>query len=235
MPNYAPPKAYTGTPAPYLLPAGTRVWRVHARAYPATAFNSHRADMHFGGSRFDATDDDPYPYLYVASRDTTALTETLVRGLPFGRGQKRILQRKAVSGRRLCALETMAELRLISLISSPDLAAVLQDEWLVQADPRDYAFTRRWAHWLHQQVPWAQGLVWGSRRDLGELSIMLFGDRCPGQVIQIASQGCRNLDDAAGAVTLNSLLAPYSVHIYPPRGSTVEHKGGGLASLSEAT
>jgi hypothetical protein len=220
MPFGRPPDNYPGEPNRYRLPEGSQLWRVQDQRRGAAEFKRVPADKHFGGGRFDATDDDPYPYLYAAVTATTALAETLVRSLPFGRGRQRILPRKAVAGRRLCLLEVTAELRLVSLLTHADLSAVKQDEWLVQSDPRDYAFTRRWAHWLRSQAPWAQGLIWSSRRDLGEQSVVLFGDRCPDQALRAVSPDCQDLDDLAGAASLNALLAPYRVQIRPPRAAS---------------
>jgi hypothetical protein len=220
MPFGPPPDTYLGEPNRYCLPEASRLWRVQYKCHGPAEFKDKPADRYFGGGRFDATEDDPYPYLYAALTPTTALAETLIRSLPFGRGQQRILPRKAVGGRRLCLLELSTDLVLLSLITHADLAAVRQDEWLVQADPRDYAFTRRWAQWLRIQAPWAQGLIWSSRRDLGERSVVLFGDRCPAGTLGLSSPGCQVLDDSAGAANLNALLAPYRVQIRPPRPET---------------
>lgn len=217
MPLNAPPDRYTGTPTRWTLALGTQLWRVHHQSYVPVEFKGKPADRHFGGGRFDGTVDDPYPYLYAGLTQTTALAETLVRALPFVAGRPRLLPRKAVAQRKLCALEVTAELQLIALITTAHLAAVRQDEWLVQAEPRDYAFTRRWAHWLRSQAPWAHGMIWGSRRDLGEQSIVLFGDRCPAGALALGAPGCQQLYDEAGAATLNSLLASYQVHVRPPR------------------
>lgn len=217
MPFSAPPEKYTDSPAPRLLPAGACLWRVHSKCHGATEFKSSLADRHFGGGRFDATADDQYDFLYAALTETTALAETLVRSLPFTEQRERILPRREVRERRLCELRTRDDLKLISLLTQPDLAAVRQDEWLVRAEPGEYAFTRRWAHWMRQQADWAQGLIWSSRRDLGECSIVLFRDRCPDDLLRIGDQGCQDLGDSAGAAMLNRLLAPYRVRVYPPR------------------
>jgi RES domain len=210
-----PPDDYDGCPVRRVLASGTSLWRVHDRDYGPTAFKDEPADKHFGGGRFDSTADDLYPYLYAALADTTAVTETLVRGLPFAGNRTRTLPRKSLSGRSLCRLELTSELTLISLVSSTDLAAVKQDDWLISADAKEYAFTRRWAHWLRAQACWAHGLIWSTRRDLGEASVVLFGDRCPAGAVRL-TEPCLDLDRAAGARWLNSMLAPYDVCIRPP-------------------
>lgn len=219
MPLGPPPDKYTGQPASWVLPAGTPLWRVHHKSRSPAGFNEAPAHKYFGGGRFDATADDNYPYLYAASADTTALAETLLRSLPFAPRHKRTLPRKSLSGRRLCRLETTTDLTFLSLLSSTDLAAVKQDDWLIYSEARDYAFTRHWAHWLRDQAAWAQGLVWRTRRDIGEFSAVLFGDRCPPGALQAAGRPGLVLDDAAGARQLNEMLAAYDVRVYPPRTS----------------
>jgi hypothetical protein len=217
MPLGPPPTTFKGTPNSWVMPAGTRLWRIHRDPYGPADFNKRPADRLFGGGRFDATADDVYPYLYAALADTTAVAETLLRDLPFQPGRKRTLPRKSLSGRHLSGLEATAPLTLLSLISGRDLAAVKQDTWLIHSQAHDYAFTRPWGHWLREQAGWAQGLVWSTRRDLGELSTVLFGDRCPPDVLRAVSPPGLTLDDAAGATELNTLLADYDVHVYPPR------------------
>jgi RES domain len=220
MPFGPPPEKYSCRPNRWVMPAGTTLWRVHHMKYGPADFNKEAADRHFGGGRFDATDDAVYPFLYGALADTTAVAETLLRDLAFPAVRKRTLPRKSLSGRRLSSIETTTELHLVSLISGKDLAAVKQDTWLIHSEAKDYAFTRRWAHWLRDQAPWAQGFVWNTRRELGELAAVLFGDRCsPGALRAIRPPGLE-LDDAAGASQLNAMLGAYDVHVYPPRPTT---------------
>jgi RES domain len=217
VPFAPPPERYPGRPNRWIMPAGTTLWRVHDGGYGPADFKKEPSDRHFGGGRFDATADDAYPYLYGALTDVTAVAETLLRDLAFQPGRQRILPRRSLPGRRLGHLETTAELSLVSLISGKDLASVKQDTWLIHCEAKDYAFTRRWAHWLRSQAAWAQGLVWNTRRDLGELSAVFFGDRCPPGALRPGRLPGVPLDDAAGASLLNAMLAPYDVHVYPPR------------------
>jgi hypothetical protein len=217
MPFRSPPKGYSGSPVRYDLPAGTTIWRVHHRRYGPTQFNDTLADAHFGGGRFDGTASDPYSFLYGALSETAALSETLLRDLPFPDGNARTLLRSSVTGRRLCQLDLTTSLAMVSLVSSPDLAAVSQDYWLTHTDGKDYAFTRRWAQWLRAQVPWAQGFIWSTCRDLGQRSIVLFGDRCQETAMKLAAVSCLVLDDEVGAEVLNQKLAPYVTSVRPPR------------------
>ncbi|HEV2347318.1 MAG TPA: RES family NAD+ phosphorylase [Actinocrinis sp.] len=216
MPHYAPPENYRGTPSRVDLRAGTELWRVHSRDYHPCAFNPRLADTHFGGGRFDGTKDDPYAYMYAAFDRVTAVAESFLRSLPADDRGYRTLLRATVNHRRLACLRTTADLALITLETTADLGAVGQDEWLVQTEARDYAFTRRWAHWLREQAPWAQGIIWRSKREIGARSLILFHDRCPYPGVELCRSPGFDLDDAAGAKWLNDVLADYRVTIRPP-------------------
>ncbi|GAA2207277.1 hypothetical protein GCM10009850_027350 [Nonomuraea monospora] len=223
MPNTAPPRLYRAIPQLYLLPAGTSLWRVHLRCYKATDFNPRestgeprRTDANFGGGRFDGTDRDPYPSYYAGLAAETALAETLLRDLPFNDRGYRIIPRVLVRERRASVVVNTEDLILVDLLSGVAWAAVAQDGWLVHADPRDYHATRRWASWIREQEPRAQGLIWPSKREGGEPSVVLFGDRCPAGCLTPDSFG-RDLDDLEGADWVNERLAPYRAHLTRPR------------------
>jgi RES domain len=219
VPYSAPPLRYNGIPNRMTVPVGTELWRVHSRARHPGAFNPVPADRHFGGGRFDGTYDDPYGYLYAGFDESTAIAESFLRSLPFDQRGFRTLPRRVLAERRVSSVCTTSRLTLLALTKTADLAAVCQDEWLVQAEAQDYAFTRRWAHWLRAQAPWAQGLVWSSKRELGEPSVVLFADRCPDDVLAVCGAPGFDLDDAAGAKWLKEVLAPYRVTVRPPRGA----------------
>jgi RES domain len=214
-----PPDHYRGRPARYRLEPGTVLWRVQSRHHEARAFKSRPADRLWGGGRFDCTADDWYPYLYAGLTQETALAETLLRDRPFpGNGHKRTVPAVLVAGKQLHALELIGDLELISLMSAPDLAAIRQEDgWLVEADGKDYAFTRAWAHWLRRVAPRAQGIIWNSRRNLGQPAVALFGDRCPPDALRLAGPPSQALDDEDGTKFLNDRLAPYHARVCPPR------------------
>ncbi|WP_018505659.1 RES family NAD+ phosphorylase [Parafrankia discariae] len=214
MPRYLP-RGCDGVPNREIIPVGTTLWRVHGSHRRVDEFNRTANDRHVGGGRFSGTEDCPYPYLYLALSEDTALVEVLLRAIPFGGPRRRLVPRAAVAGRRLSAVTVTAPVVLLRLISSPDLAAVCQDEWLVHADPPDYGLTRRWAHWLHEHHPWAQGLIWHSRRNLGEPTTMLFGDRCQG-VLRGSPARFTDLADAAALGWLNNRLGPFGAQVSAP-------------------
>jgi hypothetical protein len=219
VPFAQPPADLVLRPRRQSLPAGTLLWRVHRRTHPAGEFNARGSDTLWGGGRFDGTTQCPYPYLYAAFAQATAVAETMLRSMPFVGRRPRILPRAAVQGRRLSALTLAADVDLLALTTTPALAGVGQDEWLVHAEPVFYAQTRDWAHWMRDRTPWAQGLIWPSKRDLGQEAIILFGDRCAPSLLSPAPAAGCDLDDEPGRVWLNALLADYRVHLNrpPPR------------------
>lgn len=210
MPFAAPPEKFRLTPTRTRLPAGTELWRVHKRRRPAEQFNATDSDVIWGGGRFDGTERCSYPYLYAAFQQTTAVTEALLRSMQFDGGRSRTLSRTAVDGRRLSAVTLTGDVTLLSLTSTPALAGVAQDEWLVHAEPTFYGQTRDWAHWIRDRAPWAQGLIWPSKRDLGRDAVLLFGDRC-GDVLTPEPGRCIDLDDELGRIWLNTALADYRI------------------------
>ena len=208
-----PPRALRGTPAECLLPAGTRLYRIHDKKWASTAFNSRVQDPHFEGTRFDGTREDPYAYYYGALEMKTALAEALLRSQPFEPSRRmRLLPIKSYAGRTASAVLLNRPLRLISLVSAEDLSAVGQTNWLLRSE--EYDKTRLWAHWLRREVPWAQGLLWLSNHDFPDgRALVLFGDRCQPEgvgAILRPDPGLRSIDfdDPTGLDWLEDRMLP---------------------------
>ncbi|MEV7008517.1 RES family NAD+ phosphorylase [Streptosporangium sp. NPDC051022] len=212
MPRQIPPNKHDGHPHRLLLPKGTPLWRVHDRKRPCEAFTPARIHSGLGGGRFDGTVEEEYGHCYLAYEQSTALAECLLRSVLFDDAGPRLLPYETVRGRRLSLVETRRELTLTSLASTPALAAVAQDEWLIQAQPPDYPLTRQWAHWLRRNDPSTAGLDWISRRDLPNRSIVLFEDRC-GPLPLAPTPLYVDLDTGEGLNHLNVMLRPYRAHV----------------------
>jgi hypothetical protein len=216
VPRIPPPAGYRGVPCSHLLPAGTQLYRVHRRWRATTEFNPTVASTLFGGGRFDPVAGDEYPYLYLSLSAQAALAEVLLRNLPFNNRGTRILPQATIRERQLASLELTTSLTLITLSTSSQLAAIGQDEWLIHADTQDYPQTRGWGRWLREQAPWAHGLIWPSKRDLGEKAVLLFGDRCPPDSLKPGSEPPVGLDDTPGCIWLNEQLAGFKVTVRMP-------------------
>lgn len=213
MGAYPPPEGDI-TPRHALLPAGTVLWRVHHRNQQPNQFTDRPAHPYFGGGRFDGAADDPYPFLYAGATEPTALTEVLLRDIPFATDGYRILPRSGLRDRRLTALETTAELRMVTLETAQDLAAIGQTDWLVQAEPTEFAQTRFWARWLRTRSD-GQGLLWQSRRNRPDRAFVFFGDRCGADAFKPLPARCVPLDTPEGIAYLNELLGVYRVRLDP--------------------
>ncbi|WP_405763820.1 sigma-70 family RNA polymerase sigma factor [Actinacidiphila glaucinigra] len=191
------------------LPAGTRLWRIHHTRYSPAYFNPNLADPVYGGSRFDGTPDDPYSVLYASRSAATAVTEQLLRTIPFNDTGVRVLPYAQISNRAFTKLHTTVPLRLIDLSSAEALASIGATEGLTQSEPTLYAQTRYWARHLRREHPWAQGLVWQSRRNpgLGQDALVLFEDRCPPRCIE--ADRSVSLDTPEGTRLLNTVMLPF--------------------------
>lgn len=199
------------------LDAGTELWRCHETAYPCTEFNPVTAHSHFGGSRFDGTAEDPYPYLYAALEPTTPLAEVLLRDMEFTwpAGTRQVPWAKAAI-RSLSELRVTEDLTLVRLVKEEDLAGVFQNSWLLETDGPGYAQTRAWAREIRRQVPQAQGLLWESRRHRDRRALVLFGDRCGAEPLKAVPGHAHNLGTFEGVSVANQLLAPLRAVIVPP-------------------
>ncbi|WP_329401476.1 RES family NAD+ phosphorylase [Streptomyces melanogenes] len=217
MPNYQPPTSMARTPAKVTLTAGTVLYRVHASRRAGHSFNPVPAHCLYGGGRFDSTGCDAYGYLYAGLSPESAVSETLLHSLPFDpAGGARLVPRVAVAARRLTVLRLTTGLDVVSLVTGHELAAVHQDSWLVQAESRDYPYTRDWAHWIRRHTePWAQGFLWASKREPGDRAVVLFGDRCPSDALAATADDPVEFTTPAGEEWLNSVLLPYHARLAP--------------------
>ena len=204
-------------PRRFLLPAGTRLTRIHSAAFHVTMFNPTLARSDLSGGRFDATPDDVHAFLYAAEDDATAVSETLLRDLPIDESGARLLPRARLSTLQVSWLTTTLDMELVSLRSGRDLAAVGQDTWLTVAPAADYAMTRRWSSAIRGWAPWAGGLTWRSRREPESFAYVFFADRCPDGCFEAVTDGLpvppgdQNLDAGAGRLYVEGILASYRV------------------------
>lgn len=212
-----PPATLPGTPTKVTLSAGTTLYRVHNRTRSSIAFNPKPVHPLYGGGRFDATELDAYPFLYAGLTSTAAICESLLRSIPFpSDGGERLLLRAVVAGRRLSTVRLATDVTLVSLVSGADLAAVGQDAWLVQAEAAEYPYTRDWCHFIRRHTqPWAQGLIWLSKREPADRAAVLFGDRGAGKALEETDLPPIDFDTPEGEEWLNDALAPYLTRLGP--------------------
>ncbi|MFI6324085.1 RES family NAD+ phosphorylase [Nonomuraea sp. NPDC050556] len=206
-----PPLDHDVSPLGYLLAPDTILWRVHTKGRVPGGFKPSA----LASGRFDCTDDDPYPSLYLAFDEPTALTEVLLRSVPFGRRGHRYLPYETVRNRQISAVRTTRELRLVDLRSGRALAAACQDEWLVHCEERHFGHTRQWASWLRERDPAASGFVWWTRRNLSKASMVLFGDRPT--FLEPAHLPTVELGTEGGLVQVNEWLRQFRASVAWPK------------------
>jgi RES domain len=170
-------------PAPFpsfnkrVMPAGTRLVRVHDRDLDGDAFNAG-----FGApTRFAPVwrpDGSAIATLYGGSTLECAVHESLFHDLPYDAPGKFIRLDK-ITSRAISYIETTSDLILASL-HEPDLNRLgLTRADLIDTPRADYAVTARWAEAFHRAGAGVAGLVWTSRRCDPEQAYVLFADRVP--------------------------------------------------------
>ena len=146
--------------------------------FAVVGFNPRPAGNAIGGGRFDATVEDPFPFLYAANDEATAISEVLLRDIPVDAGGARLLPKARIKGLQISWLRIDADLELVSIRSGADLAAVGQDSWLTTTTS-EYDSTRQWCAAIRAWAPRACGMTWRSLREPDGFAFIFFGDRCP--------------------------------------------------------
>ncbi|MGW0708030.1 RES family NAD+ phosphorylase [Streptomyces sp. NPDC002643] len=220
-----PPSAYRFRPHWEVLPAGTQLWRMHSSRFAAEEFKPFDPE-HGPHGRFNGTPEDPYPCLYAAMDAETALAETLLRSVPFdAKTNTRLVLWAQVRGKSLSVVRTRCELKLVSLLSGRALAAVRQDNRLLESEGAEhYESTRNWAREIRAQAPDAMGMIWGSKRNPSQRVLVLFGDRlaegtdlADGPLEALAYRSIPDLGSPDGIEEANQLLQPLGSAIRKPR------------------
>ncbi|MDS0133224.1 MULTISPECIES: RES domain-containing protein [unclassified Amycolatopsis] len=210
MPPRQPPAELPGEPKRRHIAAGTVLWRVHPDHVGAAVADPPMRSV-FGGGRFDAVAPEVRGQMYVSASDATAVLERFLPGLVFGADGRRLLLRRAIEGKRLSALEVTRDLTLLQLVSSEDLAAIGQDQWLLTET--QYGATREWAQWLREKAPWADGIVWQSTVDMPGETMVLFERDTP--AVAVVDRRSCELGGTERAEWLEGVLDAHGVRTDP--------------------
>jgi hypothetical protein len=214
VPEIVPPATVPGTPGRHLLPAGSRLWRVHHRYRDAVQFDPPTAGL-FGGGRFDATAGGS-GQLYAAAEQSTALAERFLPGLGFDSDGLRFLPRKALDNHTLSVVTTKRDSTLLRLTGPEDFAAIGQDDRVVSAPPQRYSRTRECAARIRRVFPWAQGILWRSAVDHSRETLVLFEPDGDAGVLEAVPSHSYPLGGVACESWLVELLGGYGVSTDPP-------------------
>jgi hypothetical protein len=134
-----------------------------------------------GDARFsplvDPVSNKPIPTIYAAKNERGAIAEVVLHDVPTpSAGYLHDLERDYRANLHLSRIRAPA-VRLVNMTTMGLQAAGLKPVDLFESEKGDYPRTRKWALWIWQNMPDAQGLRWMSKRDNQCEVIMLFGDR----------------------------------------------------------
>jgi len=176
-------------PFPLVPFEGASWYRVHelnpdTGQFEGDAFN----DCGRGNARFSPLrqqgDGKVIPTLYLAEALQPALAEVVLHDVPTpSTGYLHDLERDLRGHLHVSMLDIPESLLVANLTSHGLRAAGLEPHHLFAGNKPDYPRTRRWAQWIWENQPDAQGLQWMSRRDNRYRVVMIFGDRvAPGAI-----------------------------------------------------
>jgi hypothetical protein len=195
-----------------LLPAGSSLYRVHDVAYPADSFNPGYAPA-WPDYRFSFFGDPPVPALYAADTVIAALSETLLRDVPYEGGSILLEQ---VEQRALSAVTTVRELRMLQMHGDGFRRHRVAPQDITLTSPRDYPKTVLWGQAAYDAG--LDGIVWMSRHHNTSRAYVFF-DR-PGQPIPLTAQedwdGARAFSIPSHLDGLASQLNPLGIDILDP-------------------
>lgn len=164
------------------LPAGTRLWRVHAGTSAPLEFSVSSRETRFGP--LSASDGARIPIWYGASDEEGAVFESVFHDVPIGAAHPQVLYAE-FAARLLSPLVTTSELRLVDLTSEGLRRLRVQRTQLIETTSKQYPRTRKWAEALRESDPESAGLWWVARLHDTSQAVVLFGDRvAPGAIIE---------------------------------------------------
>lgn len=164
-------------PKPLEWPKGKLIHRVHDSSFAGAGFNPCRGRP----TRFAPIADARgvcVPSLYGAESFDTAVFESVLHNIT----PKAEVRRVYASQLKRLAYSVLAPARKLVLVdlTAAGLHSVKVDlDELFGGAQRRYPKTARWAEAFFRQVPWAQGLLWVSRRNNTEQTVVLFEPRIP--------------------------------------------------------
>lgn len=156
------------------------------------------------------------PALYAADGEDAAIAETIFHDVPLH--GRRFVGGHRLVGRRLGDIVVSAgdPLRLVELHDPGLLRLGLRPHKLTQTSAYHYPRTRMWAAACHEQLPWAQGLVWMSARFNTSRAVLLFGDRVPSSQLSGGLATPEELDRGDGLARVRGLGAAVGITVAMP-------------------
>lgn len=195
-----------------VLPAGTRLWRLHRSAFRAGEFNPCLG----APSRFAPIYDRKgrcIPTLYAGTGQVAVAFETMFRDLPPLPGLRQVFLRD-LAVFSLSELVTTRNLKLAPFFNGT-LALVGQGrESMIECHgAAAYQRTARWAEAVARDLPDFDGVIWTSRQHDEQQAVLLFRPRFrPRDLVRRATW---RLDRGMGRDWIIRLASDYRVDLIP--------------------
>ena len=174
-----PPLSVTVPPPPQplecnetVLPAGTRIHRIHDRQFGATQFNPGR-----GNSRFApfAVAGSAIPTAYAATSFECAAFETIFHDIDPSAFKS--VYWSSIEPLVYSTLILARDVALASLFTADLLRYGVERNQLIDTPKSTYPQTRAWSPVIHEAASKPEGMIWVSKRYDQERAMMLFGSR----------------------------------------------------------
>lgn len=169
------------------LPAGTELHRIHHGDYGSCQFN----ETAHGNARFSPIRDARgaiIPTIYAGQSFRCASCEIILRAPDAAPdpGALTVVSPQDFEAYQHSAIQTRRDLQLVDLTALGQRAVGVMGNALLSGGTLRYPSTRAWAEAIHSHVRWAEGIFYTSYQCGPEFAMVLFGDRCPDTLDEIA-------------------------------------------------
>jgi len=172
-PVVGPPNPFPAAFPTDVLPAGTALHRVHAKAWSANTANPSSRTQYRFSPIFDA-DNRLVPTLYAGATQPCAFMETVFRGVADG-GVQQSIRASKLKDRVYSELRTERALRLARLDGVGLAFFRIEQQQVTATSSEFYAITARWCEAFYRTDPTLDGLLWVSHRATPARAYLFFG------------------------------------------------------------
>lgn len=157
-----------------LVPAGTRLLRIHESRFSAAQLNPGLGDTRFAPIWYDTRRH--VPHLYAATSFECAAYEYVFHDIDHGTATRTVPLSRVFT----LAVSELVVTRDLSLagLFQPDLNRIgIERKQLIDTPASTYPETRKWSLAIHNDNSGLHGLVWTSRKCDPDRALLMFGDR----------------------------------------------------------
>jgi len=171
--------------------AGTPLFRLHAACFLGNQFNkTGHGDARFS-PLYHRESGVVIPTLYAGETPEVAICEVLFHDVDISL-KEIVFEQSRLASIHHTKLVTLEDVT-VAVMSPVSVVRMRAGKKLIHCDAADYALTRAWAEYIHQQHRSVQGLEWPSRQHEGQAWVF-FGDRIKQSTLQIKRSTLLRLD-----------------------------------------